>query len=571
MSVSKVFVFGLDGATFDLILPWAAEGRLPHFSRLLAEGCWAPLESAPNMRSAAAWTSFITGKNPGKHGIFEFYEPIPGTYEVRFIHGGMREGKSLWAILSQLGKRVGVINVPMTYPAEEVNGFLIAGLDAPSPESPYFCYPAELSQELHARFGPYILEPGLTGCLIGGKPDAAVQKFHEELEQKEKITAYLMQKYPWDFFMVVFRSLDAVQHCFWKHMDPFHPHHNPAEAKRYGSVILKAYQKIDKTLGTIRAALDEDTALIVMSDHGFGRKHPASNQLNRWLASQGFLHYLDDRGPGTALRHLLTSLFGHTYRLLVGKTSRRVKQKLARRFPQLRNRLQSRLCLANIDWSRTKAYSDTLFPNIRVNLEGREPKGIVNPGEDYYQLIDEIRQGLVESRDAVSGRQIVDRVFHRDELYTGPLVEKAPDLLIRWKEDEEIHGIALADGALDSALPEESRPLVPGEDPHVISGDHRLFGVLLMAGKPIRRGVQCSPARLIDLAPTILQLLKLPIPSAMDGRVLTKVFQEGIISTHAPFRINEVPETSDHQADEGYSVEEEKAIAQRLRDLGYVD
>jgi len=571
MSVSKVFVFGLDGATFDLILPWAAEGKLPHFSRLLAEGSWAPLESVPNMRSAAAWTSFITGKNPGKHGIFEFFEPIPQTYDLGFIHGGMREGKSLWAILSEKGKRVGVINVPMTYPAEEVNGFLIAGLDAPSPESPDFCYPAKLSRELHAHFGAYILEPGLTGCLFGGRPDLAVRKLHKELTQKEEITTYLMQKYQWDFFMVVFRSLDAVQHCFWKYMDPLHSHHNPAEAKRYGSVILKAYQKIDEALGTIRAALDEDTVLIVMSDHGFGRKHATSNQLNRWLASQGFLHYLDDRGPGSALQHILTSLSGHAYRLLVGKTSRTVKQKLARWFPQLRNRLHSRLCLAKIDWSRTKAYSDTLFPNIRVNLGGREPKGIVNPGEDYYQLIDEIRQELVKCRDAVSGRQIVDRVFHRDELYTGPFVEKAPDLLIRWREDEEIHGIALADGAMDSAVMEESGSLVPGEDPNVISGDHRLFGILLMAGKPIRRGAQLSPARLIDLAPTILHLLKLPIPSAMDGCVLTEVFKEEIISTDPPFRINEVPESSDRQADEGYSVEEEKTIAKRLRDLGYID
>jgi predicted AlkP superfamily phosphohydrolase/phosphomutase len=399
----------------------------------------------------------------------------------------------------------------------------------------------------------------------------AVQKLQKELEQKEGITTYLMQKYKWDFFMVVFRSLDAVQHCFWKYVDPLHPQHNPAQAKRYGSVILKAYQKIDKTLGTIRAALDEDTVLIVMSDHGFGRKHPANNQLNRWLANQGFLHYLDDRTKARTIRRFSSSLLARTYKLLIGKTSRTVKQRLATRFPQLRNRLQSRLCLANIDWSRTKAYSDTLFPIFRVNLEGREPKGIVRPGKEYCQVVERLRAALVECRDAVSGRQIVDRVFHRDELYTGSFVEKAPDLLIRWKEDEEIRGIAMGDGAVDTGLVDESRPLVPGEDPRIISGDHRLHGIFLMAGKPIQKGLKLSNARIIDLAPTILKLFRLPIPSDMDGSVLAEVFQEGGISTDLPFRINEVIESSDRQTDEGYSVKEQKAIAKRLRDLGYID
>lgn len=570
MIVPKVFVLGLDGATFDLILPWAAEGKLPHFSRLLSEGSWAPLESVPNMRSAAAWTSFMTGKNPGKHGIFEFYEPIPGTYDVRFIHGGMRRGKSLWALLSQLGKRVAVINVPMTYPAESLNGISIAGLDAPSPESPNFCSPPELIKELESRFGSYILEPGLTGCLVGGKPDLAVQKLQEELEQKEKITIYLMQKYPWDFFMVVFRSLDAVQHCFWKNMDPSHPEHAPAEANRYESVILKAYQQIDQSLGTIRSALEDDTILMVMSDHGFGGKHPANNQLNSWLASRGFLHYRGDPGQPRAFRRLLTGLLGHTYRLLIGKTSRSVKQRLAKRFPYLRNWLQGRLCLAHIDWPRTKAYSDTLFPNIRINLEGREPRGIVKPGKEYRQVTEALRHELEQCRDAVTGRQIVDRIFHREELYKGPFVEKAPDLLIRWKENEEIHGIALSDGPMNSAALEGSRPFIPGEDPRIISGDHRLFGVLLMAGRPIRRGVRLSRARLIDLAPTILHLFHLPIPHDMDGRVLSSVLDKETASLRLSSTRNQIFESSDRPAANEYSVEEEEAIAKRLRDLGYI-
>ncbi|RMF84219.1 MAG: hypothetical protein D6736_19735 [Nitrospinota bacterium] len=567
----KVFVFGLDGATFDLILPWVAEGKLPHFARLLAEGSWSPLESVPNMRSPAAWTSFMTGQNPGKHGIFEFYEPVPQTYGLRFVHGGMRKSKSLWTLLSEQGKRVGVINVPMTYPAETVNGFLIAGLDAPGVESSGFCYPPQLMRELQERFGPYILEPGLTGYLIGGKLDLAVQKLREELAQKEAITTYLMQEYPWDFFMVVFRSLDAVQHCFWKFMDPLHPQHDPDEAARYGTVILETYQQIDQSLGKIWAMLDEETVLLVMSDHGFGRKHPANNQLNHWLASQGFLHYTHEREGKKTVQELSLALLKHLYRFLIGKTPRTAKEKLARWFPQLRNRVQSRLCFAHIDWSRTKAYSDTLFPNIWINLIGREAQGTVSP-EEYGEVIDQLRQALAGCRDAVSGRRIVERVFHRDELYSGPYVEKAPDLLIRWKEDEVIQGIALPDQEKEAAdAVEETRPLIPGEDPRIISGDHRLHGVLLMAGPPVRRGVQLAQARLIDLAPTILALLDLPIPADMDGRVLEEAWQEEMRSAWTPSYRDAEPASPPLHPGEDYSKEEEEEIAKRLRDLGYLD
>jgi predicted AlkP superfamily phosphohydrolase/phosphomutase len=571
MSTPKVFVLGLDGATFDLILPWAREGKLPNFSRLLSEGSWGPLESVPNMRSAAAWTSFMTGKNPGKHGIYEFYEPAPHSYGVRFIHGGMRHGYALWGILSKEGKRVGVINVPMTYPAESVNGFLIAGLDAPGPESPGFCHPQNLLDELQKRFGTYILEPGLTGCLVGGKVDEAIYKLQAEMRQKEEIIAFLMSEYAWDFFTVVFRSLDAVQHCFWRYMDPLHPHYDRENGKLYGSVILSVYQEIDRILGAIWRSLGSDAVLMVMSDHGFGRKHPANAQLNLWLADRGFLHYVEQEQKNR-IEEFYTRLIRDFYRFFLGKTSRRIKETFARRFPQLRNKIQSKLCFANIDWSRTKCYSDSLFPNIRINVKDREPQGTVKAGKEYWEVVTALRQALRECRDKESGEPIVDRVFHRDEIYSGPFVEKAPDLLIRWREDLEIHGLDLQDPKMniDSVL-ERSRPLVPGEDPNIISGDHRVHGILLMAGKPIRKSTRLSHSKIIDLAPTILHLLGLFIPSDMDGHVLTDALHADLTSPNTAFRIdgsNEIPES--HQ-ETIYSVEEKEAIAKRLRDLGYIE
>ncbi len=570
--MTKAFVFGLDGATFDLILPWAKEGKLPNFNRLLTQGSWGPLESAPNMRSPAAWTSFMTGKNPGKHGVLEFYEPIAQSYDVRFIKGGMRHGKTLWTILSEKDFRVGVINVPMTYPAEAVNGFLIAGLDAPGPQSPDFCYPPDLSRELEGRFGSYILEPGLTGYLVNGRPDLAVEKLKEELAQKEEITRYLMKTHDWDFFMVVFRSLDAVQHCFWKYMDPLHPQYNPDDARDYGMVILDAYQQIDRILGSIRSELDEDTLFMVMSDHGFGRRHPANHQLNQWLASHGFLTYLvGARQP--AFQRLLTRLVALAFKVFVRKTSRSVKERFARWFPRLRDRVQSRLCYANIDWSRTQAYSDTLFPNIRVNLMGREPEGIVKPGEEYAQVIQKLRLALGQCRDDRSGRLIVQGVYHRDELYSGPFVEKAPDLLIRWKEDEAIHGLDLGEGA--GTLPpflEEGAPLVPGEDPNIISGDHRLEGVFMAQGKAIKQGQRLERAHIMDLAPTLLYQMDVPLPTDMDGKVLTEIFETSFLDGHSLTTQDTVTHEEPYAPESGeYTEKERREIEERLRALGYLE
>ncbi|QDU40508.1 Type I phosphodiesterase / nucleotide pyrophosphatase [Maioricimonas rarisocia] len=562
--MSKVFVFGLDGATFDLILPWIEEGDLPNFAKLIADGTWCPLESVASMRSPAAWTTFMTGKNPGKHGLYEFYEPIPGTYDVRFVNGGMRRTESLWSLLTRQERKVGAVNVPMTYPAEEVNGVMLSGLDAPGPHSRGFSHPPELIAEIEQKFGPYILEPGVTGCLVAGRPDQAVTRLHEELVQKEEVTRYLMQRGDWDVFTVVFRSLDAVQHCFWKYMDPEHPLHDPEEAKKYGSVIRDAYRQLDKSLGAIRAELDDETTLMVMSDHGFGRKHPANTQLNRWLASRGWLEFASSGGSS---KGLLTRALGSTYRQIVGRLPRRVKEKLADMLPALRNRVQSRLIYSGIDWEQTAAFSDSLFAAIRINMLGREPLGVVEPGPVYDEFVRDLKAALLEIRDAKSGEKIVAAVHHRDDIYTGDAVDAAPDLLIEWREDTVISGIELPAEYADAG--ESEGPMIPGEDPRIISGDHLRYGVFLMAGPQVKAGHRLEQAHLSDLTPTILALQGLPVPQDMDGTVLTDAFT-------TPPDVRQGDETATPQAPTGdatadYSDEERAAVHERLRDLGYVE
>lgn len=561
MNNKKVFLLGLDGATFDLILPWVSEGKLPAFSKFISEGTYGELESVPNQRSAAAWTSFMTGKNPGKHGIFEFYEYLPSTYNLRFINSNARDGDSLWKILSNNGKKVGVINVPMTFPAEEVNGFLIAGLDSPSVKSKNFTYPNDLYNTLKMKFGDYILEPGLTGAIVGGKIEDAIDMIKVEFAQKMDISRYLMATYPWDFFTVVLRSLDAVQHCFWKYMDASHPHFNASESQKYEKTILNTYQMIDKFLGELMASLDDDTNFIIMSDHGFGQKHPATNQLNQWLESKGYLAYNKSPQRGTS------GFLGALYRGVVGKTPRKTKEWLWETFPSLRDKVQTRLCFANIDWSNTLAYSDSLFPNVRINLKGRELHGTVKSEKEYEGLIEKLITELKDLRDMKTGMNIVKDVLKRDKIYHGKYVNNTPDLLVRWREDITISGI----GIESSAEIKPITPFMPGEDYRVISGDHHLNGIFLARGKEIKSGIKMDGASIMDVAPTVLYQMGVSIPDDMDGKVLSSIFCESFPDSNSVAYKRDNLKGNETRDFAEYTEDEEKELEDRLRGLGYIE
>lgn len=552
-SKQKVYIIGLDGGDPDLIAKWAAEGKLPTFARLLEEGAYGPLESAPNQRSAAAWTTFMTGKNPGKHGIYEFYEYSADLEKIEFLKGGDKDGASMWALLSQAGNKVGIINVPMTYPAEPVDGFLICGLDAPGRKSKRFAHPPEILEEVESRFGEYILEPGLTGLIVAGKIDDAVDTLFREMDQKANVSKYLAREKEWDLFVTVFRSVDAVQHCFWKYMDPQHPYHDPEEAKKYGDTIQKAYMRVDRAIGEIMDELDDDTTFMIMSDHGFGRKHAATAQINNWLEAEGFLKYK------TGGSSVVQSLMGSAYKAVAGSTVRKAKETLARAFPAVRNLVQYQLCFSQIDMDETIAYSDTLYPNIWVNKK-RGGGSMSEP--EYRDVVRKLRERLADCRDSESGEPVFSHVLEKNEIYSGPHVNKAPDLLLRWREDIPIHGLA---GAERKGREE---PFIPGENPRVISGDHHLNGIFFARGPHVRAGLRLDNPRIMDLAPTVLHLMGQEVPKDMDGRVLQELFE----ASFAPeVKFTEGDSDASLGTDEDYTEEDEAVLRERLKGLGYLE
>jgi predicted AlkP superfamily phosphohydrolase/phosphomutase len=571
----KVFVLGLDGATFDLITPWVAKGDLPNIKRLMDEGSYGDLMSAIPAHSAPSWSSFITGKNPGKHGIFDFSEHVEGSYEVRFVNASRRQGMSIWMIASQYDKKVAVVNVPMTFPPEKVNGIMISGMDSPGIDS-NFTYPIRLSDELKSVIGDYSLEAGLWSYISKGEIDLAIEKQHETIEKRFEVTKHLMNNYPWDLFVSVFTATDRVQHAFWKYMDPRHPLYRPEQAQKFGDAILNVYRKMDHIVGYLLENLGEDTVLLIMSDHGAGLCSNKTLYLNNWLCKEGLLAFKDFRGgDGSGVcqrlkRLLYTRLLSGLPRDFWKALPRETRDQVRKRFPSLFNKMASQFFFSRINMDQTKAYAEESKNFIWVNLKGREPRGTVNPGQEYEEVRDRIIHGLLYEKDPESGESVVDKVLKREDIYHGDNFEKAPDLVVTFKDLGHVPrpSYTVAPDVVLRTIPREE--LEQSESSTRANARHLPNGILLMRGKDIRPGHKIDGARIIDLAPTILYTMGLPVPTDMDGKVLESAYHEGLLLEKPISRDTiELPEPA--VQDMVYSPEEEEAIRQRLGDLGYLE
>ncbi|MHC4806641.1 MAG: alkaline phosphatase family protein [Planctomycetota bacterium] len=567
----KVVVIGLDGATFHLIKPWLAEGKLPTLNKLLKEGVHGKLLSTLPPLSPQAWTSFVTGKNPGKHGIFEFTEFKPKSYEIRFTNASSRCGKSLWRILSDHGKSVGVINVPMTYPPEQVNGFLIAGFEAPGVQSE-FTYPPDLYEKIKKHVGEYDIH-GDYWTTKG--PDFYIQRTLNAIDNHGRVTKYLLNNYDLDFFMPVFGSTDRIQHFCWKYIDPTHPKHIPLEKDKYGDAILRVYEKVDGFIKEYLESIEGDKTVVIMSDHGAGPYYKIV-YIDKWLEQQGLLKYKKvDNNLARHANHLFFGITKTFYLQLRKHLPRNVKDWLKGTMPEIRHKIESHLILSNIDWRRTKAFSMGVETTlIYINLKGRFPLGTVEPGEEYEELMDFIIDRLKELRDPDTNEAVVDNVYKKEQIYHGACLEKAPDLVVIWKNYEYItrrhygREVFLGDGTIISA------ELKVGEVGELMSleqtGSHRLEGIVIFSGKHIKQGAKLHGARIIDIAPTVLHLMGLPIPEDMDGRVLLDVFEKEYTDSH-PVRYTKPSGEDRPQGEPGtYSEEEARSIEKRLQDLGYL-
>jgi predicted AlkP superfamily phosphohydrolase/phosphomutase len=565
----KVLVVGLDGGSWNSIEPLARAGRLPNLARLMG-GVRGPLASTIPPVTPPAWTSFMTGKNPGKHGLYHFVEPEPGSYGMRFTNARSRKARTLWSLLNEAGRRTGVVNVPMTFPPEPVDGFMVSGMDTPS-EASDFIYPSRLVPEIRKHVGPVKLDLRYLGFMHDdARRLQTLRELHDVDEQRLRMILHLLDREPVETFMVVYGSPDTSQHYFWHYVDRSHFRYDLVGAGTFGTAIEDVYVRLDRHIGALMERVADDGLTMIVSDHGFGPTSSKIIYLNRFLAELGLLAYRRD-GRAEA-RRLLSSVVRGMDRVVRGALTSGQKRTLAGMFPKLRvGWEQSRTDFDTIDWSKTKAYCSEVLTSpasVWINVKGRQPQGIVDPGGEYREVVEYITERLLGLKDPATGGPLVQRVVKKEEAYHGPYLDMAPDLLLAWWEGEGFMA--------KPSRPEDRGKPVIAEAPAAFgdraewSGEHRFEGVLAVRGAGIRPGETVTGARIIDMAPTILHFLGQSVPDDMDGRVLTEIFDEEFLRRR-PVSRGAAAGSAESDEPDTYSDEEAEMIKKRLQDLGYVD
>ncbi len=567
----KVVVIGLDAATWTLIRPWMEEGSMPNLAKLMRHGVSGALQSVLPPITPPAWTSFMTGKQPGKHGIFNFVETEHGGYAMNYANATSRRSPTVWKLLNDAGFTVGTMNIPFTYPPEKLNGFQISGMDTPS-ETSAFIYPPELKEELVKHLARDLqLDLRFLGSMTTDERRSQVlEEMRQMDEQWSKAALYLLENHPQDVMMFVFMSIDTVQHYFWQHMDKEHFLHDPALAPKFGQAIRQVYERLDAAAGQLMEHLPAETAVFVVSDHGGGAVVDRTIYLNRYLAQLGLLHYQESATSGP--RALGQKVMRAGFSAIRNTLTSRQKVRLAALFPEMRRKSEMAYSsFTAIDWSRTKAYCSEVLaapPSIYINLKGVKPEGIVDPAE-YDSLVNEIIARIAELKDPRDGQPVIKKVWRRDELFHGPFAHETADLVLDW----------WSEGSLFSTQP--SFPEDTGEPALVIrerkpadtsewGGTHRLHGIMVGRAPAFKQGVELSDPHLIDIAPTILHLLGVPVPADMDGKVLEDVFEPAFLAAH-PLRAGAASGTSEAGRQSGYTDEESAKVEERLQALGYLE
>jgi predicted AlkP superfamily phosphohydrolase/phosphomutase len=556
---NRVLIIGLDGATWDVLDPWIRDGILPNLARLRRRSSWGELRSSIPPITAPAWSTFMTGKRPGKHGVFHFVELFDNNTSAggnpEIVNARSIKSPTLVDILGHHDRKVALINVPMTYPPRPVNGFMITGLLTPRHAS-IFTYPPELSKEIT----DYVIDLDRfidTKPFQGPKTHKVVtptlslmQEFRDMLEKRATTSLQLIESKPWDLFIVVFTGPDRMGHYLWPYHHPVGA--NELQTQELHDAVREYYVRMDELIGSLVEKAGEDVNVMVMSDHGMGPIFTRRVHWNNWLLEHGWLSTtVDSNGvlnPDGWLRRLGLSRdkVGRILLRLPGVAGSRLLKKAVNSSTEMVDLNLSKVCCVPI--------YNTVF-GIHINAESDERKTLRN----------EIIRALEQVTDPENGQHVVQQVVLGEDYFHGPYAKNIPDIIVIMNP---VYSCGFRISSYSSIATER---LGRSRD----SGDHRMEGILMVSGPGIEaRAEVLSDLTIEDIAPTALHLMGLPIPSDMDGRVLTETLVPSVLESQ-PVKQGEPmgfwPEEDVQFCNEVVSDEDEEEIRQRLQALGYLE
>jgi len=567
-----LLVVAWDGACFEVLDDFVAAGDMPALAALLERGrAWQVRSTVPPV-TFPAWTTFMTGAGPARHAITDFAVREPGGYRVRFVNSSYRRMPTIWSVMAAAGKRVGVYAMPATYPAEQVCALQVCGFDTPLGASGAegFCHPRGLADRLRARYGSLAVEGVPQGCIDEGWHRRAASQLLATIALRTTIVCDLLAEQRFDVFAVHYMEPDTVAHHFWQFDDQL----SPRLRRGPRGTIREVYRALDSALARLLAAAGEDAQVLLVSDHGSGGSSDRAIFWNRWLAERGWLHFEPD-GGGAGARALRRAAL----RLVPAARQAR----LFGRLPGAASRLESKARFAGIAWERTRAFSDELpyYPSLWLNVKGREPRGIVAPG-DVGAALRDLEAEALELRDPFDGGPVVSAVRRREELFDGPFARLAPDLIFELRQPGGYSYCAGSSrgGAETRALRRLSAHEMRGAKGASTSGSHRDFGMMIVAeagrttGNRAAVGDGGGPTRgcctIADAGVTALGMAGLAATVGMEGRSaaggeLTAALETTGLAGAGPER-----EAVDAEPSCVYGAAEEAEVVERLRSLGYL-
>jgi len=561
--MSKFVLLGLDGATFEMLDPMLETGHLPVLEDLLNRGARGTLESTLPPYTCPAWPTMYTGRNPGAHGVFSFQIIPPTSTEGRSATLADVQGARIWTVLNQAGVRTGIFNVPMTYPAEKVNGFMVSGFVTP-PGARNAIEPNTKQEAFYSAVPSYECNGPWVAGLAFAKPEQQrlfIEKQKENLRIRRQALEWWLREEPVDFLWLVLKTIDEISHRAYGYLAPASPLYDTDEGKRVREMALDLLAVQDEVIATAMEMMD-DPPVIVVSDHGFAHVRKQFD-MRGWLISQGLMAPRRSdtlRGKTKALvRRAVYATIGHkTWATMLSLA----RKSGLRPTPDSRPKGWSAHRRRTWVWAKSKTWlGPSMEYGVRVNTRECRGDGPVTP-EEYDEVVRRIIDGLRDVRDPENGEKVFERLEQRDDIYDGPYVDRAPDVVVLPRRDTA-HQTTVAHQA------DARKGWIEPVDDWSAFGHHDSAGVFGARGSIFRR-CDVTGARILDVMPTVLHAMGLPIPDDLEGRVLEDAFSERFREAH---EIQTAPRTGPRisaEPQEAYSAEDEAEIAKRLEDLGYM-